>query len=329
MKNIKFLSINIVLVVVFFLGCSSREYFKPTKEQLKTQTLTIQKQLPSKIVYFTNKQATTQNGIEIPANIKLPKNFVGIDKDLAKYGDKLFVNGNIVTFKSLVVTAKKRKNLVAVLLGDNTFKLYDLASKKVIFSHNFGPFLAVRKFIAQPYFYKELLLIPTLNGSMGIYDIKQNKLIREVVVSKKDYFNNIIYLGVVKDNLIVASRDNIVLIAPGVDFSKSFTIKHILVDEDGIYVFDVSGMIYKLNFSLKVVKKINLAYANVVSPTIYKNNIYFVENGENNYLVKISKNLSKVSVYPLECGDLDELNTFAKNGILYMGDKYLYLKDIK
>ena len=54
-----------------------------------------------------------------------------------------------------------------------------------------------------------------------------------------------------------------------------------------------------------------------------------MENGNGSYLIKTDKNLSTKKVYKLVSENLSEVNTFAKNGILYIGDEYIDLKEIK
>ena len=318
-----------IVGIALFTGCSLREYYKPDKKHFVDKEISVDKELNSEIKYFNKDVATLKNGEVLPTKQKLPDGFVALDNNLAKKGYILRVGDREITFDTLIMTATQNKNLVAILFGDNHFELYDLKQNKSIASANFGEFLATRKFIAKPYFYKDLLLIPTLNGKMIVFDIKSKKIIRSVVVTQKDYFNNIIYLGVKKDSLIVASRDNILVITPNMIFNKPYNIKHVLVSDYNIYLFTIEGDVIKLNLVLKPLKKVSFKYANIIAPTFVGKYIYFVENGDDSYLIRMNKNLEHIKVYPLDSPDLSEVNTFVKNGILYIGDKYIKLKDIK
>lgn len=318
-----------IIAIALFTGCSLREYYKPDKKHFVDKEINVKKDLNSEITYFTKDVATLENGEVLPQKTKLPKDFVAIDENLAKKGDTLKVGDREIKFEKLIINATQNKNLVAILFADNHFELYDLNQNKSVATANFGDFLASRKFIAKPYFYKDLLLIPTLNGKMIVFDIKSKKIVRSVVVTQKDYFNNVIYLGVKKDSLIVASRDSILVITPNMVFNKSYNIKHILVSDYNIYLFTIEGDVVKLNLVLKPLKKVSFKYANIIAPVFVGKYIYFVENGKDSYLIRMNRKLDHIKVYPLDSPDLSEVNTFVKNGVLYIGDKYINLKDIK
>jgi len=326
---------QIAFILFIFLLSGCREYFEPQPDKL-TKPILVKDSLNSKIEYFTPKVATLENRKVLPLNKKLPKDFIAIDENLSKNGNILKVDNKDIKFDELIVTATKKDNLIAVILNNNDFKLYDLNQDKVIFSQNFGDFLALRKFIAKPYFYKDLLLIPTLNGKMVIFDLKQNKVIRSVVISQKDYFNNLIYLNVKNDNLIVASRDEIFVITPEMVVNKPYNIKHILVDDKYVYVFTIEGRVIKLNFALKELKTKEFKYANIIMPVFYNNKIYFLSRGDKSFLISIDKDLKDYKVTPLlqevedkECEN-DALNlkrdVFFSNGVYYIGDNILKLK---
>ena len=335
MKNIFY----ILIVVILFGGCSSREYFTPNPKKVE-KPIYFDKEMNNTIIFFTRKVATLDNYTLLPSNKKIPKGFLALSNDLSKNGTILRVDGKNIKFDKLIVTASKKGNLLAILFGDNHFELYDLKQHKTISSLSFDRFVAIRKFIASPYFYKDLLLIPTLDGKLVIYDLKQQKMIRSIIVSDKDYFNNIIYLGVKNDNLIVASRDNLIIISPTMVINNKYNIKHILVTDDYIYLFTIEGKVIKLNFDLKVLKEKNFKYANILAPMIYDNNIYFLSRGNKSYLIKLNKSLDDYSVTPLKvkidederlCNEKVEklylkTNIFSKNGIFYIGDYKLKVK---
>jgi len=326
---------QIIFILFIFLLAGCRSYYSPKPDKLNKPIL-VDKTFNSEIEYITKDTATLKNGEVLPIQQKLPKGFVAIDKELSKNGNILRVNNKNIKFDKLIVTASKRDNLIAILFNGNDFKLYDLEQNKVIASKNFGDFLALRKFIAKPYFYKKLLLIPTLNGKMVVFDLNTNRVVRSIVISQKDYFNNAIFLGVKDDNLIVASRDQIFVITPGMVTDKSYNIKHILVDNKQIYIFTIEGRIIKTNFALKELKVKEFKYANIISPVFYNNKIYFLIRGDKSFLVSIDKNLDKYNVTPLlqkvedkDC-DNDALDlkrdVFFSNGTYYIGDNILKIK---
>jgi hypothetical protein len=318
-----------LVALLFITGCSTREYYEPKKDVLAHQEISLDKELPSDIKFFTRDNATLEDGTIIPDNIKLPKGFVSLSKGLAKKGYILLVGDKQLKFDKLIVQASKKDNLVAITFSDNSMELYDLNQNKAIIKNNFGDSLALRKFVAAPLFYKDLLVVPTLNGKLAILNLKTKKLIREITVSKKDYFSNVIFLAVRNDTLIAASRDNIISIAPGIFAQKEYNIKHILVSEYNVYVFTLEGDIKKLNLELKEVASKSLKFANIIAPTFVGKYIYFVEYGNGTYLIRMNRDLKNLKVYELNAPDVDDSNIFAKDGILYIGDKYIDLKSIK
>ena len=313
------------LIFILFVGCSTRQYYKPEH----SLDLNIEfKDLNSSIKYFTRDVATLNDGLVIPVNSKLNSDFLALSSDISINANVLNIKNKKMRFKKLIVTASHRENLLAVIFSDNSIKLINIDNNEIIFSKKFKNSLANRKFIAKPYFYKDLLLIPTLNGKLVVFDITSKKIVRTIILSKKDYFNNVIYLGVRNNNLIVATRDIILVISPGMIYDAEFNIKHILVGDKYIYVFTNEGDVLKLNLRLKVLKKKSFKFANIVSPTLYNNYLYFLDNGKNTYLIKTNSDLNNTSVYNLN-ENIDDKNVFSKKGILYIGDKYINLKDIK
>ena len=325
MKNSLFL-----ILFLLFSGCATKDYYKPDRKFLEEGNITLEKTLSSEIEFFTKKSATLKNGELIPQKKSIKKGFVSINNNLGKKGSILLVNNKKeIPFQKLIVTATKKGNLIAVLFVDNSFKLFDLEKNSSIFEYKFSDSLGLRKFIATPLFYKDLLVIPTLNGKLAIFDLKELKLIRTIVIAKKDYFNNLIFLEVKNDNLIASTRGNLFVISPTNVFEKSFNIKHILVKDNNIFIFTNEGDIKKFDFHLKELNSISFKYANIISPIFVGDSLFFVENGNGSYLIKTDKNLSTKKVYKLVSENLSEVNTFAKNGILYIGDEYIDLKEIK
>jgi len=332
----QFLNLFLIGLVSFLLSGCSRDYFEPNPKTI-SKPIYLTHTLPSHIEYFNQTTGTLKNGMVIPSNKILPKGFVAISNNLSKKGNILKIDNKNIKFNSLIVTASKKDNLIGIIFGDNHFELYDLNKNKTIFSQSLGQSLANMKFITKPYFYKDLLLIPSLNGKVYIYDLKQNKMLKDILVSQKDYFNNIIFLSVKDDTLIIGSRDNLMLITPTLTTTKSYNIKHILVDDSGIYVFTIEGDIKKLNFVGKELKSQTLKYANIIFPMFYKNKIYFLTRGDKSFLVKMDKNLNLLSITPLKVYVKDDdcykdkpiylkTDVFGSNGFYYIGDYILKIK---
>jgi len=317
----------ILLVLIFITGCSTREYYEP---KTIDKSIDVSKNLPSKIGFFTKDVATLKTAEVIPLHKKLPKDFEALNNELAKKANTLLVDNKKIKFDNLIVTAIKQNNLVVVLFANNSVKIYDLNKNKTIFSYKFDKYLGLRKFVAAPVFYKDLLIVPTLDGKLAVFsDNNGFKLVRTIIVSDKNYFSNIIFLAVKSNTLIAASRDKIISITPGVVSTKNYNIKHILVDNYNLYLFTTEGDIKKLNLQLREVKSLSLPFANIISPIFVGKYIYFIEYGDGTYLMRVDRNLEHLKVFKLNAPNIEDNSVFAKNGILYIGDKYIDLKSIK
>jgi len=330
MKKYYYLLITFLLLSI--TGCSTRQYYKPDRQHLQNEEVKLNKDLSSDIIFFTRDSATLKDGIVIPKNKRLKNGFIALNSELAKKGNILLIikKNREIKFNKLIVQASKNGNLLAVTFSDNSFELLDLKKNRPILKNSFDTILgAERKFVAPPLFYKELIVIPTLDGKLEIFDIKNRKFIREIVVSKKDYFNNIIFLGVVNNTLIAASRDNIISIKPGTFSQQPYNIKHILVGKYDIYIFSVEGEIVKLNLELKKIKSINFPFAEIIAPTMVGKYIYFISHGKEDYLIKIDRGLKNYKIYNLDAPSIEDNNAFVKDGILYIKDKFINLKSIK
>jgi hypothetical protein len=294
----KIILVGVATIALLFSGCG-RNYFEPAPQTLKKPIYFSKSEINSTIEYFNRDVATLKDGTILPYKKQLPKGFVAIDNELAKNGSILRVGEENIEFDRLIATAKRKGDLIAVLFADDSFQLYDLKKREAILKETFAPSLANRKFITQPYFYKDLLLIPTLSGVLKIVDLKKGSVIQSIVVTEKDYFNNIIFLDVKNENLIVATRDKIMVIAPMFHSDRSFDIKHIVTDDNYIYLFTNEGTIKKLNFLLKEIKSVDFKYANILSPTISNGKIYFLSRGGGSYLVSMNKEFENVEIFPL------------------------------
>jgi len=121
----------LVLALLFIIGCG-RNYFEPNPKSV-SNPIYVTEALNSPIIYLTKDTATLKNGEVLPTHKVLPKGFVAIDKDIAKNGYILRVDNKNITYPKLIVTAKKRDNLLAILFGDNHFELYNLDTNKTIY----------------------------------------------------------------------------------------------------------------------------------------------------------------------------------------------------
>lgn len=310
-----------LFIALFFIGCN--DTFNLTKEMKEEKDISINNTLPSEIKSFNKDFITLKNGQYIDKNglskKTLEDGFVIIDEDLQKNVNILKVAETKIEFDSMIVTATKKDSLVAIIFADNHFELYDLNQKKSILKTKFDRIYAVSHSIAKPIFYNELLIVPTLNGKLAVYNIKQLKYVTEILVSNKEFFSNIIYFDIKDDYLIAASKDAI--ISRGTNFTDRYKInlKSVISDDKYLYLFTTGGKIIKMEFNLKIVKEKEFKFAHFISPYVYKNRILFGEDSVFSYIFNISKNLDDIKY--------SNVNITFDEDSQFLGDKFYYFNE--
>ena len=327
MKYIKFL-LPLLLVLVVLNGCGTkRQNFEPKSIAGEIE---YDGSLPSTIIDVVRDGATLENGQIITKegllNVRVPKGFTFSGSSNGKYlatsrcGKLVIVDENSKViyereFDSIVASASIKDNLLAVVLGNNKILLIDIKSDKVLFKKSGDSVYAHDSKIASPYFLTSLLIYPTLDGKLIIVDLKEYKLLRDVVVKSEKFFSNIIYLDVLGDRLVAATKQRVVSINPKSMAFLDEEVKDVIILKNHVLVFTKDGRILLTDADLKVLKKKKYKFASFVG-TIHGEFIYVVERG--GYLIATDINLISSNVYELP----DEIESY-----VYTTDDKLYYKD--
>jgi len=293
----------------FILGCSTKMYEPKHSIEKKLTTK------PHKELYDYTKKAETFRELELKyvkksfldngvrgvyvyydeAGNKLEK-FKKISKDLAVNGDKLLLvkEKKVIKMPFLIYFAVKKENIIALIFEDNSYGIYSLREKKIIFINKDEPVIASKNLSANIMFYKDLILFPLLNGKIAVVEAKKYQFIRDIDISDNYIIDNVIYMKIVNDNLFMATPKKLVLFNPNFLIDYKTDIKHIIDDGKYLYLFSVDGKIIKFDSNLKKLKEIELPFADFFAPTICNGDIYTITYG--GYLLKINKDLN-VTVY--------------------------------
>ncbi len=322
-----------VISISIFQGCGTkRQYFEP-KDVL--YAVSYDGSLPASIVDVTNGGATLANGEVVTKNgikdIKVPANFSFLGDDNGKYliasGDgKLEIlddNSEVLykrKFKTQVVAASIKKSVIALILSTNRLMLIDTKSNKEILNSKQDDIYAVDSRIASPYFLDSLIIFPTLDGKLLIIDRKSGKIIKNVVVGDEKFFGNIIYLGVLGNRLVAATKNRVISINPKSMGILDVDVKDVVVLKNRVFVFTKDGTVILCDADLKVLKKKKFPFA-VFAGAIYGDFIYMIERG--GYLIATDIDLISTNIYKMP-ENIDSYLFFTKNS-LYYKDKYLKL----
>lgn len=199
--------------------------------------------------------------------------------------------------------------------------LYSLESKKLLFKESANTPIAVDARIANPYFLKELVLFLTLDGKIVIVNSETKQVLRSVVVSSEEYFNNITYLNVI-DNNLVASTGTSVLALSQKEAREKFEIRNIAYTAEGIWIATKQGEIIALSPSLQFKAKKKFPFAHFVGLSVQNDRVYALE--QEGYMIALTKNLLAYDVYDI---DMDSDNKiFLGDGRFYFDDRYINIK---
>jgi hypothetical protein len=331
----KFFNFILLLSVsfLFFQGCGTkRQYFEPKSV---SYAISYDGSLPASIADVTKGGATLANGEVITKNglknIKVPIGFSFLNDDNGTYivaaGDGrleiLDDNSNVIykrKFDTQVVAASIKKSLIALILSSNKLILIDIKSDKEILNSKQDDIYAVDSRIANPYFLNSLIIFPTLDGKLLIIEAKSGKILRSVVVGDEKFFGNIIYLGVLGNRMVAATKKRVISINPKSMGVLDEDVKDVVVLKNRIFVFTKDGTVILCDADLKVLKRKKFTFA-VFAGAIYGNFIYMIERG--GYLIATDIDLISTNIYKMP-DNIDSFLFFTKD-TLYYKDKYFKL----
>lgn len=330
----KILSGSLIAAVIVFSGCSHKEVYKPEKVKGDWRnaghlTASIE-QVSQSAAVLENGHLLTKEGEKL---FKIPR-----DYRLLNISDGWVVTetpeGNLVllpedgtdgkvTFelKRQVAAVSIQGDTVAVLFANNEMALYSLESKKLVFKETSNAPVAVDARIANPYFLKELVLFLTLDGKVVIINSQSKQVLRSVVISSDEYFNNVTYLNVIDNNLVASTGSGILALSQKEEREK-YEIRNIAYTADGIWLTTKQGEVIALSPTLQFKAKKKFPFAHFVGISVQNDRVYVLE--QEGYMIALSKNLLAYDIYDV---DMDKENKiFVGDGRFYVDDHYIDIK---
>lgn len=320
--------------IVLFSGCSHKEVFKP--EHVKSEWRTAG-HITASIEQTTHSAALLKNGTVLAKSgekkIKLPEEYRLINADdtwiiaQSPEGNLVFfpedgTDGKItMELKRGVAAASVQNDTVAILFANNEMALYSLESKKLLFKEPSNAPIAVDSRITNPYFLKELVLFLTLDGKIVIVNSDTKQVLRSVVVSSDEFFNNITYMNVI-DNHLVASTGSAVLALSQKEAREKYEIRNIAYSADGIWLTTKQGEIIALSPTLQYKSKKKFPFAHFVGLSVQSDRVYALE--QEGYMIALSKDLLSYDVYDVDMDNEDKI--FLGDGRFYFDDRYINVK---
>ncbi|RDU73674.1 plasminogen-binding protein pgbB [Helicobacter aurati] len=336
----------LIALLVTFLGCDSQKNFKPNIIKGK---ITFNSSLEQPIIQATRVSARLKNNTAISLDSKIIKLQPNQNLLFQDSQDLLVTNGCTgieilpytiqhdsqiipqkdhaihVDTQSCVISASKKDNMVAGVLADNTLFLYNTATKQMIFTDKGESIYAISSLNANPVFLDTVVIFPTLDGRLSTLNIKQQKIIKNIIVNTEKFLNNIIYLQVQKDDLISATQKKLYTLTRGESYSKDLEIRDVYFDGNFIYVLSLNGIIYQLDKTLATMQSVKLPYANL-NGIIVKEGILYTLESHGGFLIALNTNGFNYDVFKLQ-GFKRNATTFYTNNTFFIDNKILNLNE--
>ena len=325
------------LCVAVLGGCSTkRQYFEPTDVQNEKIS---ENRLPANIATTSLNGAVLKNGMAITKNgllspeIKLPKGATLLNSADGKFissdleGNLIVANGSNEilfqrNFNEAIVSAALEGDKLALLSAGNVIYLIDIATNDTLLEFESSHVYAQDSRVAAPFFMSSLVVFPTLDGKIMIADKNQGRILRDVVVSSEQFFNNIISLDVVNDTMIAATGKRIVSINPEKTVYYNGEIKDIVINGEYVYILLKDGKIVLSNLNLQKIKDVDFKFAIFSSATAHNGSLYIME--KTGYLIKTDLALDNAKIYKLSNEVKSQIFAGAKE--FYYDDSSLELK---
>lgn len=336
MKNTIIASIAIAFGVLI-AGCSSKNVYEPTS---LSGAISYDGKLGAEIVDISREGAVLSNGDIInKEDERLSLGLKESQKYLAKTESGYLVADGIgtlflyqkdgssktlYTFSMAVASAMMKNEMLAAVLVDNSSVLVDLRSSEIVFSKQNSPSYANNAKIANPYFFSSLLVFPTLDGKLDIFDLRSNSVIKTLIVSSKKLFSNVIFMDVIGDYLVAASSEKIIAVSPKRLFQKEYEIRDVVFVQDGVYILTKDGKVILCDSELNELKVRKFTFADFVG-LIHGDFIYVVE--KEGYLIALDKSLVSVNTYELP-SSIDSL-VFTTRSSIYVDGSYYKLNAVR
>ncbi|QKG28850.1 PQQ-like beta-propeller repeat protein [Campylobacter sp. RM16187] len=334
----KIYTIISILSALFLLGgCGTkRQYFEPENVDLRVN---FDYTLPSHILTTSVNGAILKNGMVVTKDGVL-SNDISFTKDtilLNAYEDKIItssLDGNLIvtgktkevlfqrSFNEAIVSAAIDGDKLALVTASNIIYLIDTIKNINLLEFESSAIYTQDSRAAAPYFMSSLVIFPTLDGKIMIVDKNQGKILRDVVVSSDEFFNNIIFLDVINDTMIAATGKRIVVINPERTLYYNGEIKNIVSHKDRLYILKKDGEILLTDLNLQKLNSINFKFAIFSNAITLDDHLYIIE--KKGYLIKADLDLKKHQIFRLN-DEIDD-KSFISFKEFYYDNKYLKLK---
>lgn len=322
-----------ILIFIFIVGCSEKQYFSPAKEDILGD-IAIDDKLDSEVSQSNRNGAKLSNGSVITKDgiyeINLKENFIFLNTSgnlflVSNYDDnKIYILNsdgkelNSFSFPSIPLAATLKDDILAIVLSDNSILLWDTKANEELFNVKNANVYTIDSRVSSPVFTKDNVVFPTLDGKLIFVNLKSLKITNNIAIGANNIFNNIIYLAFEGDNIITATKNKLVTIIDGKDFNINLNVIDVLYANNKIYVLSLEGEVIEFNLLLKELNKKKFPFASL-SGIIISDGIYTLES--QGYLIRLDSNTFIDSIYKIDISKYK--NNFYTNDIIYYDNQII------
>ncbi len=294
------------VALLLLSGCGSKQYYTPTSTQ-STSTASS-----AEVTNFSRDAATLNDGRVLSQagelKLKLEKGYSLINhvSNIAITANKkgacrlIAPNGNTkdIQLPQALVAGTMIKGQLIYLLQNNTYGIYDLAKKSIVYSGKAQKALSIDIRVANPLQVDNLVVIPTLSGKLIVLDLTTHKIAKEIYVSTETTLNNIIFLGRLNNTLVAATPHAVISVSTKGKREYKRAISEVVIDNNELFVFSKDGQVAQLDESLTVLseKKFKFAHFSVAGST--QDKLFALD--KQGYLIVSNKNFTKHKVYQID-----------------------------
>lgn len=314
------------VLTLFLTSCSTRESYKPENTD---GSISLSERFDSAIIDVNSETATFEEGMLLTKEgidtTLFPEGyrFVFRNKEWSlalKTGGKVFAVKNANISRSLdllktVATASLQGDLLAVVFADNELALYEFSTGTLLFKEPASESTAVDMRIATPRFLNDLVLFPTLDGKIVIVNSNTKELVRTIIVSSEQYFNNIIYFNLVNDTLFAATPSKIYTLGEK-EVRVELEIRDVVVNGKGVWVTTKQGELIALDHNLEILNRLKFPFAHFLGLIVTDDRIYAAEKEE--YIIVAPTNLAYFTIYDIDL----------ESGFFFTSDEGFYFDNV-
>ena len=313
MKTLLFTTLT--LIAFLFSGCSGKKYFEPEKTFSAGHA---SKSYGETMERLSRDGGTLAGGTYVASagisKIKLGEGYRFLNENdvyvLATNAEGILkiINKNtkqVVRAVSLhvpLVAATVRGEVIAYILNNNSFGIYNIEENKKVVENRSEETFAIDTRAANPIFVDNLVVMPMLDGKLIIASLSNTDNAKVIYLSSDKAFNNVIYLSRQGNTMIAATSKKLVTLGNQGQLEYKENISEVAYDAGTIYLFTQEGYVIALNDKLQKIAEVKHKFAHYAVATAFNGKVYALDQGGS--LIVMNSDLSKEKIYDL--GEVEE-----------------------